>query len=116
MKYTDESAVIDNWQFQHFKKCAEIASAEVFGRDAVLTAGINGKHSDKSLHYIGLAWDLRVWVAEFDSSFGRFENKLCHQFRDRLVDFLGAFYDVVIHYMDNGGVSHIHTEYDERSI
>lgn len=30
-----------------------------YGHNAVLTSGLDGEHSPKSLHYKGLAWDFR---------------------------------------------------------
>lgn len=70
-----------------------------FGLDAVVTSGTDGRHREGSLHYRGLALDLRSnnLTAEQAASVGR-----------QLRAALGAEYDVVIE------GDHIHVEFDPK--
>lgn len=113
MRLTNDAQVIGGWVWEHFKRCAERATQEVFKRDAVVTSGYNGTHSEKSLHYSGEAWDLRVWVDMFDPEKGRHSIKKCEEYADRLRFILGDAYDVVVHYDEKRTiVTHIHVEFD----
>lgn len=118
MKFTEECQVVGNRYFMHFAECADKASLKALGRDAVLTSGVNGEHQQNSLHYKFKAWDLRVWVNEFDYKSGRFRVSDCESYASELRALLGSLYDVVVHYKkDKIGtmyVSHIHVEYDPR--
>ena len=69
-------------------------------QELVVTAGLDGAHSAGSLHYYGLALDLRTRYFEDDGAEAAVElqyelDKLCR-----------GGYDVVLH------SSHIHVEYD----
>lgn len=116
MKFTREVQVVGNRYFLHFAECADISCFKYFARQAVVTAGVNGKHSEKSLHYKFKAWDLRVWVDELEPGKGRFSNEACEEMAAYLRTLLGGLYDVVVEYKkDRNGdfyVSHIHSEYD----
>ena len=66
------------------------------GREADFTSIVDGKHSSKSLHYVGLACDLRHWyITEPDRP----------RFVEAIEDLLGDGYDVVPE------VDHIHIEF-----
>jgi len=68
-----------------------------FGQELVVTAGLDGKHSKWSLHYYGMAVDLR----------SRYFSDATKQIAaDTLQEELGGDYDVVSH------ATHIHVEYD----
>ena len=117
MLFTSDVQVVSNRYFEHFAECADIACLRSFKREAVLTAGVNGKHSKKSWHYKFKAWDLRVWVDALDPSKGRFSNEQCEIAAKSLRLLLGSLYQVVVEYrhgQDGLYVSHIHVEYDPR--
>ena len=65
--------------------------------ELVVTSGTDGTHMAGSLHYLGLAFDMRHWW--WDDA----ERKTI---RDELAEALGADYDVVLE------SSHFHIEYD----
>lgn len=66
------------------------------GRDAQFTSIVDGKHSAKSLHYVGLAVDLRTWYIP---------KKELEDFAVQLRTDLGPDYDVVVE------KTHIHIEF-----
>ena len=68
-----------------------------YGQELVITAGLDGAHSAGSLHYYGLAVDMRTRY--FDKAT---QAKITAELKRRL----GYNYDVVLH------SSHIHAEYD----
>lgn len=115
MRLAKEAQVIGCWQWEHFSRCAEKVSKKNLGRDAVVTAGYNGIHSENSYHYRGMAWDLRVWVDMFDPGKGRFSNEKCEEYAESLRFVLGDAFDVIVHYDSTGSyVTHIHVELDLR--
>ena len=67
----------------------------VAGRDAEFTSIVDGKHHTNSLHYAGLACDLRIWYIR--------EHR--HTFTNAIIELLGEDYDVVLR------PDHIHTEF-----
>lgn len=67
-----------------------------YGQELVVTAALDGEHSAGSLHYYGLALDLR------SRDFDEFDDEVVGQ--DLRVA-LGPDYDVIVH------KSHIHVEY-----
>jgi len=69
------------------------------GQELVVTSGLDGVHSPGSLHYYGLALDLRTHYFSVE------ETKIIAL---ELQEALGEDYDVVIH------STHIHTEYDPK--
>lgn len=73
---------------------------DVIGRDAIITSGTDGKHKVNSLHYKGLAIDLRV----FDLT--KLQRKqLTEELRQELGD---KNWDIVLE------PDHIHAEYDPK--
>lgn len=78
---------------------AAIAAEKVyqkFGAELVITAGVDGKHMEGSLHYKGLALDLRTFNLK------GYETQVAEELRKEL----GDDYDVVLE------GDHIHCEYD----
>lgn len=68
-----------------------------YGQELVVTSGMDGTHSAGSLHYYGLALDLRT----------RYFNAVTKEkVVKKLQEVLGCDYDVISHH------SHIHVEYD----
>lgn len=88
---------LEGVQWQMFK--AAIVAEAVFakyGSELVITSACDGKHSRNSLHYKGLALDLRTWHVS-----GREQ-----QVATELQRALGDEYDVVAE------SDHIHLEWD----
>ena len=112
MKLAPEAQVVGGWEWEHFRRCADRASHKVLGRQACVTAGYNGQHMEGSYHYIGQAFDLRVWL-ECSVYTGRFSNDQCEKYAIELRLQLGDCWDVVVHYSsDQEFVTHIHCEMD----
>ena len=72
---------------------------EDYGQELVITCGMDGEHSAGSLHYYGLAVDLRT---------NYFDNSALEQIKHELVLALGDDYDVFLH------KTHMHVEYDPK--
>lgn len=72
-----------------------------YNSPCVITSAWDGKHSVKSLHYVGKAIDLRTWYLR-DAEF--FAEALQHH----LDSIFGDFFDVVFE------PDHIHLEYDPK--
>jgi hypothetical protein len=72
---------------------------EEHGQELVITAGLDGAHSAGSLHYYGLALDLRTRY---------FDAETKHLVYAKLKSSLSRDYDVILH------GSHIHVEYDPK--
>ena len=70
-----------------------------YGQELVVTAGLDGAHSAGSLHYYGLALDLRTRY---------FDDAMREVIGQDLEDRLPIDYDVVVH------SSHVHVEYDPK--
>ena len=76
------------------------------GQELVVTAGLDGEHSAGSLHYYGMAVDLRT---RYFRPPNREEGYIPDEVEDianEMRHVLGAAYDVIVH------ASHIHVEYD----
>mgnify|MGYP001260166124 FL=1 len=71
------------------------------GKELCVTAGLDGAHSAGSLHYYGLAVDLRTRY---------FSGEVKKQIVGELQRALGDKYDVVAHR------THIHCEYDPKEV
>jgi len=85
-----------NVKMRHVLRAAD-GIWENCGQELVVTAGLDGKHSKWSLHYYGMAVDLR------SRYFSEATKKIA---ADALQEELGSDYDVVLH------STHIHVEYD----
>lgn len=78
--------------------CTDVMKARSL--DAVITAGLDGKHMPGSLHYVGLAFDLRTnGLTPSD----------CEAVRVEIKSALGDDYDVVLE------GDHIHLEFQPKS-
>jgi hypothetical protein len=75
------------------------AAFGAYGRDAVLTSVCDGKHSQRSLHYKGMAFDVRTRDVPEDD-------------QDSIVDLIRANlpkdWDIVLE------TTHLHVEYDRK--
>ena len=71
------------------------------GQELVVTSGLDGVHSAGSLHYYGLAVDLRIRYFKDKATQQAIANEL-----QRLLRVHNRYYQVVLHR------SHIHVEYD----
>lgn len=65
----------------------------------VITAGLDGKHKKNSLHYVGLAIDIRIWA---------FDAATLPAVLQEIRAELGKDYDVVLE------KTHFHIEYDPK--
>jgi hypothetical protein len=79
---------------------AMLITEQVFkdaGRTLTITSITDGKHSRNSLHYAGLAFDVRTWNMTVDQK---------HEIARKIADALGDEFDVVVE------DTHIHIEFD----
>jgi hypothetical protein len=67
------------------------------GQELIITAGLDGVHSARSLHYYGLALDFRTRY---------FDTATRSQVLKELTIALGSDFDVILH------STHLHVEYD----
>ena len=74
------------------------------GRDLVVTSVTDGKHREDSLHYEGLAFDIRTW--KDDTSGVQMAKGSKFSLASSIAYALGDDYDVVVE------KTHIHIEYD----
>lgn len=97
MRLKDDSVKLEgvSWQMFHAAIVAETVYKK-YGVEAVITSAKDGKHSEKSLHYQGLALDLRTW------NLGGREAQAAGEIRRTL----GPEYDVVLE------KDHLHIEWD----
>ena len=107
MKYKKGVIIHQCWQFEHFKYAADKVWQELFGHEALLTSAMDSTHSDESLHYQGLAWDLRI-RRKNDINQKVFIMSDLIEAKDMLKEILGKEYDVVIE------STHIHIEFDPK--
>jgi len=93
-------------EMQPVRKHADEIFESFLGREAIITATTDGKHSPGSWHYCGYAMDFRTWV---DDEGTQCDDTVRHQiataFRIKLANY-SAYYDVIEH------STHIHVEYD----
>lgn len=77
-----------------------------YGKEPVITSGVDGKHKQNSLHYKGLALDFRgKW----------FKPSKREEIAEQLRFALGPRYDVVVNVKYGNSVSnHFHIEYDPK--
>lgn len=73
---------------------------EGYGVDLVITSVRDSKHSEGSFHYIGFAFDIRVWNLPKEVDYQIVSNQIAKE--------LGDDYDVIFE------VNHIHCEYDPK--
>lgn len=75
----------------------DAAHKDVVGREAIVTSGTDGTHGHDSLHYVGLAIDIRT---------RDLTSQQVEWLATKLRALLGAAFDVVVE------KDHIHIEYD----
>ncbi len=78
---------------------ADTLSKEISGKEIVITSIFDGNHGKHSLHYVGRAFDMRIWIYSHDE---------LSVLIDKLREALGEDYDVVLE------SDHIHIEYDPK--
>lgn len=76
---------------------ADVLSKKISGQEAVVTSVLDGVHSKNSLHYVGKAFDLRIWI---------YTEEQIHLMVENLKSNLGSDYDIILE------EDHIHVEYD----
>ena len=76
----------------------------IFGRDLVVTSVSDGKHKKNSLHYKGLAFDIRTWTTQTSGLQMSLFQK--NSLQKAIMVVLGDDWDVVVE------STHIHCEYD----
>jgi len=112
MKYKDEviiqiTKIVDNEQeelaispfIQRAITIADAVSVALDGKEIVVTSILDGVHSTKSLHYKGLAFDMRTHI---------YSQSVIKSIMEELEYLLGKNYDVVLE------KDHIHIEYDPK--
>ncbi len=70
---------------------------EMTAREVPIVHVMDGKHHKGSRHYVGLAFDMRIWYLDSPQAFA-----------EELQRILGIHYDVVLE------KTHIHVEYDPK--
>lgn len=78
--------------------CCQIANGDSY--EVTVTSAKDGVHSPGSLHYVGLAVDIRTKDMEFVS--------LSAKWIDRFLNVNGKRFDVIVE------VDHIHIEFDDK--
>lgn len=78
---------------------ADVASKKVSGKEMVITSVLDGIHSNNSLHYVGRAFDIRVWI------YTEYQIKMLML---ELKKVLGNGYDIIFE------EDHIHIEFDPK--
>ena len=88
-----------NYIIGAMKKADEV-SIRLTNKEIVVTSLLDGVHSKNSLHYVGNAFDMRIWI---------YTQKQIAEIDKRLKKELGKDYDVVLE------KDHFHVEYDPKS-
>lgn len=78
---------------------------ESLGHTCTVTSIMDGKHLSNSLHYAGLAFDLRTWANDSGEQLPDEKKQLIAR---SLRQYLGADWDVVVE------STHIHCEFDPK--
>lgn len=95
---------LDGIQQETIAGIHEVANVyEAWGLGLTVTSVTDGTHSQGSLHYLGLAFDCRIWDVQ---------PHLMPAFINHIQEVLGPDWDVIWHPVDHK--THIHVEYDPR--
>lgn len=98
--YLKQGVVFSGIDFRMFLIIAKIAAIfESYGENLTITSALDGTHLNDSLHYEGLAIDIRT-------------RDLTKKFRTSIVSILSATLDEGVDIVDEG--DHIHIEYDPK--
>ena len=57
-----QRAVLPTMELAHYMILTDKLSMQLTGKEIVITSLLDGKHSDKSLHYVGRAFDMRTYI------------------------------------------------------
>lgn len=82
---------------------------EHYDVDCILTAGVDGKHGHGSLHYVGLAIDLRIRNLSPGNDLGPTTMARATVLKNELKRALGIEYDVVLE------SNHFHIEFQPKN-
>ncbi len=87
---------------------ADEVCRKILGYEMIITHCLDGKHMAKSLHYVGLAWDVRTWTTP--TSGIQIDQYLRRLLAETLQEVLGDAFDVVEH------DTHLHIELQPKNI
>ena len=95
------------WQYKHVRYAVDKVWLALFGHESLLTSNMDSDHSDTSLHYQGMAWDIRT---RKNNALNKPHYSMEELFlaKQMIEDILGKEYDVVIE------KTHIHIEFDPK--
>jgi ornithine carbamoyltransferase len=54
--------LVPSMELAHYMVLTDNISRQLTGKEIVVTSLLDGKHSDKSLHYVGRAFDMRTYI------------------------------------------------------
>lgn len=57
-----EMILLPSMELAHYMVLTDNISRQLTGKEIVVTSLLDGKHSDKSLHYVGRAFDMRTYI------------------------------------------------------
>ena len=63
----EQRIVLPVFELAHYMVIADQLSMKLTGKEMVVTSLLDGKHSDKSLHYVGRAFDMRTYISLVDA-------------------------------------------------
>lgn len=99
MMFKRNTVVIFNSYAQSVFDVVDSVYKQAQGTEGTLTGGLEGAHSDNSLHYRGLAWDFRLPI----------DNKNIGRVLEQLkLSLTASYYDILLE------KDHIHIEYDPK--
>lgn len=94
----EQRIVLPVFELAHYMVIADKLSMELTGKEMVVTSLLDGKHSEKSLHYVGRAFDMRTYIYTPDEL-------------KSLVDALRQYEDVLDIVVEG---DHLHIEIDRK--
>lgn len=94
----EQRIVLPVFELAHYMVLTDQLSKKLTGKEIVITSLLDGKHSDKSLHYVGRAFDMRTYIYTPDEL-------------KSLVDALRQYEDVLDIVVEE---DHLHIEIDKK--